>query len=167
MNLNFIRHLVAGLAFILSVSPASAKELKSDELNYIIRIPDGWTVTFQNSYGFSISSPDRIKTLTLVARSSKHGALDTNSIAIIEKDLLKAGSKKISSRNFAIDGVPAYEIIYSVGKTPFASSFVTHLTIVNNKLYNLQAAHIGGDITRDSEIAEGLKSFHFIRRPKP
>ena len=105
--------------------------------------------------------------MTLLVRNSNYPTLDSNSIAAIEKDLFKAGSKKVSSRNFTIDGVPAYETIHIIGKPPFASTFVTHLTIANNKLYNLQATHIGGDVTRDAEIQEGLVSFHFLQRPKP
>jgi len=163
---NFMKHALFGLAFTFLVSLASAKELKSDQLNYVFTMPDGWTVTFENAAGFSVASPDGMKTMTLVVRNSDYATLDTNSIAAIEKGLLKAGAKKISSRNFEVDGVPAYEIILSVGKTPFASSFVTHLTIANNKLYNLQAVHVGGNVTRDSEIIGALASFHFLQRPK-
>jgi predicted Zn-dependent protease len=167
MKMNFMKRLIFGLTFILLASVASAKELKSDELNYSITIPDGWTVTFQNSAGFSIASQDAKKTVTLIIRSVNIATLDSNSIAVFEQDMLKAGSPKVSSKNFTIDGVPAYETIHSIGKTPFESSLVIHQIIANHKLYNLQAMHGGGDVTQDSDIQGGLASFHFLQPPKP
>ncbi len=148
------------------MSLASAKELKSDELNYVISVPDGWTVTFQNSVGFSVASPDGKRTTTLLIRNANFEKLDSNSVATIEQDFLKAGSEKVSSKNFAIDGIPAHEIVYRVGKAPFASWFVDYIIIANNKLYFLGAGYAGGDVTQDSEIQGGLASFHFLQQPK-
>jgi len=164
--MNFIRHLIFSLAFILLMSLASAKELKSDELNYAISVPDGWTVTFQNAVGFSIASPDGKQTMTLLIRNAGSATLDSTSIAEIEQGLLKAGSKKVSSKNFTIGGLPAYELVCSVGKTPFASTYVTHLTVANSKLYNLSAMHLGGNVLQDTELCKGLASFHFLQSPK-
>ena len=167
MKMNPTEHLIFMFAFIFLASVASAKELKSDKLNYTFTIPDGWTVTFQNSVGFSVASPDRKKTMTLLIRSANFEKLDSNSVATIEQDFLKAGSEKVSSKNFTIDGIPAHEIVYRVGKAPFASWFVDYLIIANNKLYFLGAGYAGGDATQNSEIQGGLTSFHFLQQPKP
>ena len=167
MKANSIKHTIIGLTSIFLVSLASASELKSDELNYTTTIPDGWTVTFQNEAGFSVASSDKKKTLTLLVRKGVSGKLDSDTIAGIERGLLQAGSQKVSSTNFMVDGIPAYEAIYSVGKAPFASSFVTFLIIANGKLYSLQGMHMGGDVTQDSDIQEALASFHFLQPPKP
>lgn len=105
--------------------------------------------------------------MTLLVRKADFATLNSNSIAAIEQDFLQAGSQKVSSRTFAIDGVPAYEIILSIGKAPFASSFVNHVIIADGKLYSLQGMHMGGDVTRDSDIQGGLASFHFLQPPKP
>ena len=165
--MNFIRYSVYSLAFILFVSLASAKELKSDELNYAVTIPDGWTVTFQNFAGFSIASQDGKKTITLLVRSNANDVLDPGSIAIVEQGLQKAGAQIVSSRNFMIDGVPAYENVFRVGKTPYASSFVVHQIIADNKFYSLQSGYMGGDAAQDSGMQEALASFHFLQPPKP
>ena len=167
MKTNPIRYAIISLTFILLASLAKASDLKSDELNYVTIVPDGWTVTFQNEAGFSIASPDRKKTMTLLIRKVSYTTLDSDSIAAIEQDFLQAGSQKVSSRNFTIDGVPAYEIILSIGKAPFASSFVNHLIIADGKLYSLQGMHMGGDVTKDSDMQAGLASFHFLQPPKP
>jgi len=167
MKMNFIKRLIFGLAFILLAAVASAKELKSDELNYIITIPDGWTVDFQNSAGFSIQIPPGKKTVTLLIRNAGFATQDSNSIAVFEKDLLKAGSEQVSSTNFTIDGVPAYETVQRIGKAPFASIFIYRLIIADNKLYFLSASYMNGDPTQDSEIQQCLASFHFLQPPKP
>jgi predicted Zn-dependent protease len=166
MKMNIIRHSIFSLIFIFLVSFASAKELKSDELNYIITVPDGWTVTFQNSAGFSVQIPPGKKTVTLLIRNAGFGTLDSNSVAVFEKDLLKGGAQNVSSKNIAIDGIPAFETVYSVGKTPYATSFDDYQIIINNKLYFLGGSASYGDGTQDSEIKEVLASFHFLHPPK-
>jgi hypothetical protein len=166
MKMNFIKRLIFGLAFILLAAVASAKELKSDELNYVITVPDGWTVDFQNSVGFSIQIPPGKKVVTLLIRNIGSATQDSNSIAVFEKGLLKAGSEQVSSTNFTIDGVPAYETVQRIGKAPFASLFIYHLIIADHKLYFLAASYTNGDPTQDSEIQECLASFHFLRQPK-
>jgi len=167
VKMNFIRRSIFSLAFILLVSLASAKELKSDELNYVITVPDGWTVDFQNSAGFSIQIPPGKKTVTLLIRNVSFATLDSNSLAVFQKDMLKAGSEKVSSTNFIINGVPAYETVQRIGKAPFASLFIYRSIIANNKLYFLGASYMNGDPTQDSEIQECLASFHFLQPPKP
>lgn len=166
MKANFIKNIIIGLTSIFLVSLASASELKSDELNYITAIPDGWTVTFQNEAGFSVASPDKKKTLTLLVRKGVSGKLDSDTISGIEQGLLQAGSQKVSSTNFMVDGIPAYEAMNSIGKAPFASSFVTFLIIADGKLYSLQGMHMGGDVTQDSDIQAALAGFHFLQPPK-
>jgi hypothetical protein len=168
MKMNFIKRLIFGLAFILLASVASAKELKSDELNYIFTVPDGWTVTFQNSVGFSVASPDGNKTMGLLVRNINFATLDSNSIAAIYETFpLKTGTEKISSRNFTIDGIPAYETVQRIGKVPYATTFIFRIIIANHKFYHLSAMHGGGDVTQDAEMLEGLASFHFLQPPKP
>ena len=167
MNINLIRYSILSFTFLLLVSFASGKELKSDELNYSIAVPDGWTVTFQNAAGCSIASADGKQTMTLLIRNSDSATLDSTTTAEIEQSLIKAGAKKVSSKNFTIGGVPAYELVYSIGKSPFASTTVTHLMIANSKLYNLSGMHIGGNVLQDAELCKGLASFHFLQPPKP
>jgi hypothetical protein len=167
MKMKFIKHSIFRLTFILLAAVASAKGLKSDELNYVVTIPDGWTVIFQNQAGFSAGSQDRKKTMTLFIQNANFTTLDSNSVVIVEQDFIKAGCTKVSSRSFLIDGIPAYEIVQSMGKAPFASSYVDHIIVANKKLYNLEALHIGGDVTQDSDVQEVLASFHFLRPPKP
>jgi hypothetical protein len=167
MKTNSFKCWIICFTFILLASLAKAGDLKSDELNYVTTIPDSWTVTFQNSAGFSIASPDKKKTMTLLVRKADFATLDSNSIAAIEQGFLQAGSQKVSSKTFAVDGVPAYEIIVSIGKAPFATSFVNHVIIADGKLYSLQGMHMGGDVTQDSDIQGGLASFHFLQPPKP
>ena len=167
MKIKLVRNLCFSLAFILSAFSVFALELKSDDLNYAITIPDGWTLTFQNSAGFSVASQDTKKTITLLIRKVSSAVIDSNSIGEFERDMLKAGSQKVSSTNFTVDGVPAYETIHSIGKAPFASSFIVHSMIANHKLYHLQAMHGGGDVTQDSDMLEAFASFHFLQPPKP
>ena len=167
MKPNFIRCLFFSLAFILSASSIFAIELKSDDGNYIVTVPGTWTVSFQNQSGFSISSSDGSRTMTLITANIGSGKLDSSYITEFEQKLLKAGLKKISSRMFTIDGVPAYEIIQRSGKAQYASVMVDHQIIANSKLYGLHASVMGGDATRDSEMQAGLASFHFLQQPKP
>ncbi|MBE0540514.1 MAG: hypothetical protein IH623_03925 [Verrucomicrobia bacterium] len=167
MKANCIGSLLVGLAVVLSVPPALARELRSDDLNYAITIPDGWTVAFQSGSGFSIASPDQNKTITLLVSKAGSGALDSDTIAEIERGLLLAGSEKVSGRNFTVDGVSAYETMHHFGKPPFASSFVGHLILASGKLYNLHGTYLGGDASRAADIQAGLSSFRFLRVPKP
>jgi len=167
MKTNPVRYTIISLMFILLASLASASDLKSDEHNYAVTVPDGWTVTFQNAAGFSIASPDSKKTMTLLIRKVSYTKLDSGSIAAIEQGLVQAGSQTVSSTNFTVDRVPAYETTHSIGKAPFASSFVNLLIVADGKLYSLQGMHMGGDVTHDSDIQVGFASFHFLQPPKP
>jgi len=167
MKMKFIKHSIFSLTFILLAAVASAKELKSDELNYVITVPDGWTVDFQNSAGFLIQIPPGKKVVTLLIRNAGFATQDSNSIAVFEKDLLKAGSEQVSSTNFTINGVPVYETVQRIGKATFASLFIYRLIIADNKLYFLSASYMNGDPTQDSEIQQCLASFHFLHPPKP
>lgn len=146
---------------------ASAEELKSDRGNYSMVIPSGWTVTFQNSDGFSITSPEKSKTITLIIQNADFATLDSNSVASTKREFLETGSQEISSKNFLIDGVPAYEIVGRIGKIRFASSFIFQMMLANDKLYCLHVGHIGGDVLQDSEMQQAITSFHFLKPPKP
>jgi hypothetical protein len=170
MNINIIRYALFNLAFIFSASSIFAVELKSDDLNYTITVPDGWTVDFQSPDGFSIPSPDRKGSITLIVVNAKSGKFDSTQF---EQELLKVGCQKVSSRNFTIDGVSAYETIQRVGKlhthreVPFASLMVEHLIIANGRFYNLSyISDISGDATQASKMQERLASFHFLQPPK-
>jgi hypothetical protein len=167
MKMNFIRRSIFSLIFILSASSVFALELKSDELNYIVTIPGTWTVIFQNQNGFSIASPDGKKTIALLIANAKSGKLDPSSIAQFEQSMIQAGAQKVSGKIFTVDGVPAYEFIQRVGKSPYATVTVLHEIIANNKLYTLGSMIAGGDASQDSEMQEGLASFHFLQQPKP
>ncbi|MGA3268474.1 MAG: hypothetical protein ABSE16_16825 [Verrucomicrobiota bacterium] len=162
-----IRCSIISLMFLLSVSLASASELKSDEHNYAITVSNGWTVDFQNVAGFSINSPDNKKTITLLIHKVNDAMLESGAIAQFEQGLTQAGSQIVSSTNFTVSGVPAHETVYSIGKAPFASSSVTLLTVADGKLYELAGMHSGDDVTRDSDIQEAFASFHFLQPPKP
>jgi hypothetical protein len=158
---------IVSLTFILAASLASANELKSDEHNYAIAVPNGWAVSFQNTAGFSINSPDNKKTITLLIRKVNDAALQSGAIAQFEQGLTHAGSQIVSSTNLTVDGVSAHETVYTIGKAPFASSSATLLTVADGKLYELGGMHSGGDVTRDSDIQEALASFHLLQPPKP
>ena len=169
MKSNFIRHWIIGIAFILITSITKASELKSDELNYKITVPDGWKVDFQNSAGFSIDSPESppTKTITLIiSRNVDFETINSNSIASIKNEFLKTGSREVSSTNFSVDEIPACKIVGWVGKSPFASSFIFQAMLADKKLYCLQASHFRGDISRDSDVQEAIASFHFLRSAK-
>ncbi len=155
------------MTFILLASLAPGEILKSDEHNYIITVPDAWTVTFQNSAGFSLASPDRQKTITLLISKVSYRTLDSKSIAQIEQMSAQAGAHKVSSRTFMIDAVPAYELLLSIGKAPYSSTFLNRAIIADRKLYSLGAMHGGGDVIQDADIQDGLASFHFLHPPKP
>lgn len=169
--MNFIRRSIFSLAFILSASSIFALELKSDDLNYTFTISGTWTVTFQNQAGFLIASPDGKKTISLLIGNAKSGQLDPSSIAQYEQEyeqvMNKAVAQKVSSKMFTVDGVPAYEFIQRVGKAPYATVTVFHEIVANNKLYTLGSTIAGGDSSQDSEMQDGLASFHFLQQPKP
>lgn len=167
MRTNLIKYLVISVAFILLASLAPGEILKSDEQNYTITVPDTWTVTFQNSAGFSLASPDRQKTITLLIRKVSYTTLDSKSIAQIEQMSAQAGAQKVSSRTFKIDGVPAYELLLSIGKAPYSSTFLNRAIIADGKLYSLGAMHGGSSVMQDADIQAGLASFHFLQPPKP
>ena len=115
--------------------------------------------------GFSIASPDKMKSVTLLVSKVDSSRLDADSISEIEQGLLQGGSERLSSRHFAVDGIPAYETVHRAGKPPFASSFVSHLIIAGDRLYTLQGMHIGGDVARASDLQQALASFHFLQPP--
>jgi hypothetical protein len=167
MNGKSITRMMVGLMFVCLVSPVLADELRSDDLNYAITLPKTWRVDFQNEAGFLIASPDQSQTITLLVNRAGPRSLDAKTIEEIERGLLQANSEKVSSRNFAIDGIPAYETIHRVGKAPFTSSFVNHLFIADGRLYSLQGICIGSDISHARGIQEGLASFRFLQPPKP
>jgi hypothetical protein len=167
MKAGSIARLMVGFMFVYVVSPALADELRSDDLNYAITLPKAWRVDFQNEAGFLIASPDQSQTITLLVNRTGPRSLDAKTIEEIERGLLQANSEKVSSRNFTIDGVPAYETIHRVGKAPFTSSFVNHLFIADGRLYSLQGIWIGGDISHARGIQEGLARFRFLQPPKP
>jgi len=151
---------------ILFASLASAEVLKSDEYNYAITVPEGWTVDFQNSAGFTIYSPDKKKTVALLIRKGVT-KLDPASMSQFEQGMSQAGAQTVSSTNLTLDGVPAYETVQFIGKAPFASSLVILMTVADDKYYHLQGMHSGGDVTHDSDIQEAFASFHFLQPPKP
>lgn len=167
MKANPIKSTIISLTFTLLASLASAEVLKSDEHNYAITVPDSWSVTFQNSAGLSLASPDRKKTITLVLRKVSYTTLDSNSIAKVERGFIQAGAQKASSRSLTIDGIPAYEIALSMGKAPYGSTFLARQIVADGKLYSLQGMHLGGDVMQDADIQAGLDSFHFLQPPKP
>lgn len=167
MKTNPIKCSIVSLTFILAAPLASASELKSDEHNYAITVPNGWTVDFQNAAGFSINSPDKKKTVALLIHKVNDAVLESGAIAQFEQGLTQAGSQIVSSTNFTVDGVPAHETVYTIGKVPFASSSATLLTVADSKLYELGGMHSGGDVTRDSDVQEAFASFHFLQPPKP
>jgi hypothetical protein len=105
--------------------------------------------------------------MTLLIRKASYTTLDSDSIAAIEQGFVQAGSQKVSSKNFTIDGVPAYEVILRIGKAPFATTLVNHLILADGKFYSLQGMYTGGDVTQDSDMQAGLGSFHFLQPPKP
>ncbi len=166
MKTNTIRYSIIGVTFVLLASLVSASDLKSDEHNYAIAVPDGWTVDFQNTAGFSIYSPDKKKSVTLLIRKGV-AKLDPASMSHLEQGMSQAGAQTVSSTNLTLNGVPAYETIQIIGKAPFASSLVILMTVADGKYYHLQGMHIGGDVTRDSDIQEAFASFHFLQPPKP
>jgi hypothetical protein len=165
MKLNPIKYTIITLTFILLASLASAEALRSDEHNYTITIPNGWTVDFQNSAGFAINSPDKRKTVALLIRKGVT-KLDPASVSQFEQGMSQAGAQTVSSTNLTLDGVPAYEAIQTIGKAPFASSLVILMTVADGKYYHLQGMHSGGDVTHDSDIQEAFASFHFLQPPK-
>ncbi len=151
---------------MLLASLVSASELKSDEHNYSVTVPDGWTVDFQNTAGFSIYSLDKKKSMTLLIHKGVT-KLDPTSMSQFEQGMSQAGAQTVSSTNLTLDGVPAYETVQTIGKAPFASSLVILMTVADGKYYHLQGMHSGGDVTRDSDIQGAFTSFHFLQPPKP
>jgi hypothetical protein len=167
MKSNPMKCSIVSFTFILTASLVSASELKSDEHNYAITVPNGWAVSFQNTAGFSINSPDNKKSITLLIHKVNDAVLESAAIAQFEQGLTQAGSQIVSSTNLSVDGVSAHETVYTIGKTPFASSSATVLTVADGKLYELGGMHSGGDVTRDSDMLEALASFRFLQPPKP
>jgi hypothetical protein len=168
VKINFVKRLIFGLAFILLAVAASAKELKSDELNYGVTVPDTWIVKSQDQTGFYIKSQDGKRSVGLVVIPAPFARFDSSYIAKYEQVLKKVHHLQlVSSRIFTIDGVPAYENIQCFGEAPFASVQVEHQIFPDGKLYGLTSMFIGGDATQDSELQESLASFHFLHTPTP
>jgi len=105
--------------------------------------------------------------MTLLIAKARSGKFNPGSVAAIERGFQKAGAQKVSSKMFVIGGVPAYEIVQRIGKPPFATVMEDHQVIADGKLYEFHASIMGGDVTADSEMQEGLASFHFLVPPKP
>ena len=164
---NFMKRLIIVLAFILSVSSVFALELKSDDLNFIITIPGTWTITSQDSTGFYIKSQDGKRAVSLVASSAPFAKFDSNYIANYEQVLQKTHHVQlVSSKIFTIDGAPAYENIQRLGEGSIASVQVEHQIFADGRLYMFSTVVFGGDATQDSEMQQGLASFHFLHPPK-
>jgi hypothetical protein len=167
MKINFIKRLIFGLAFIFLASVASAKELKSDELNYVVTVPDDWIVKSQDSTGFYTTSQDGKRQMSLAAGYAPFAKFDSNYIAQYEQVLRKVHHLQlVSSKVFTIDGAPAYENIQRMGEGSIASVQVEHQIFADGRLYMLSTVVIGGDATQDSELQAGLASFHFLHPPK-
>lgn len=105
--------------------------------------------------------------MTLLIANARSEKLDSRFTTGIEQGFQRAGAQKVSSKMFAIDGVPAYEIVQRIGKPPYASVMADHLIIADGKFYTFHASVIGGDASKDSEMQDGLASFHFLHPPKP
>jgi len=155
------------LAFICFASRAMALDLQSEEANYKVSIPGTWKLTFQNQAGFSVTGTNTSRSMTLLIANARSGKLDASTTAAIEKGFQRAGMEKISSRLFTIDGIPAYEVVQRIGKSPHATVMVDHQIIADNKLYAFHASIMGGDASADADMQEGLNSFHFLRPPQP
>jgi hypothetical protein len=161
-----IKYTVICLTSILFASLASAEVLKSDEHNYGITVPEGWTVDFQNSAGFTIHSPDKKKNVVLLIRKGAT-KLDPASMSQFEQGMSQAGAQTVLSTNLTLDGIPAHETVQTIGTAAFATSVVILMSVADGKYYHLQGMHFGGDVTRDSDIQEAFASFHFLQPPKP
>lgn len=162
--------LLLALAFTLEVhvSALSAIELKSGTLNYSVTVPDGWSVQFQNSSGFSIVSSDKKETVTLMVTRSYFGALDRSTAAAVERSFHRAGMTIISSTNFTLaGGVPVYQTVQSMGNPPFLSTFLDKIISTDGQIYDIGALHIGGQVTEDADVERILASFHFLNAPAP
>jgi hypothetical protein len=167
MKKHIVRFSLLILTYICFSSPVFGLDLKSEDGNYAVAIPGTWTLTFQNQAGFSITSSNGSRTMTLLIAKARSGKLDSRLIAEIEQGLQRAGAQKISSKMFTIDGVPAYEIVQRIGKPPYATVMVDRQIIADGKFYGFHASVMGGDAAADSEMQDGLASFHFLHPPKP
>src|ERR1022692_3330598 len=107
MKTKIVRYSIIGVIFMLLGSLVSASELKSDELNYTITVPDGWTVGFQNAVGFVVNSPDKKKTVALLIHKGVT-KVDLASMRQFEQGTSQAEVQLVSSTNLRLDGVPAY-----------------------------------------------------------
>ncbi len=168
MNTKLIRYSFFSLAFILSAFSSLALDLKSEDLNFTITIPDTWTVKSQDQTGFYIESQDGKRSVGLVIVPAPFARFDSSYIAKYEQVLKKVHHLElVSSKVFTIDGVPAYENIQRIGKAPNASVKVEHQMFADGRLYQLDLMALGGDATQDSDMQAGLASFHFLHQPKP
>jgi len=166
--MNFIKRLIFGFTFILLASVASAKELKSDQLNYVVTVPDTWTVKSQDQTGFYVTSQDGKRSVDLAIVPAPFANFDSNYITKYEQILKKVHNLQlVSSKVFTIDGAPAYENIQRLGTVSIASVKVEHQIFADGRLYGLDTLVIGGDATQDSDLQEALNSFHFLHTPKP
>lgn len=164
MKKYLIKYSALIFAYICAL-PVFGLDLSSAEGIYTVKIPGNWKVTFQNQAGFSITGTNVSRTMTLIIGNVRSGRLDASTIASLDRGFQSGGAQILSSKMFAIDGVPAYEIIQRLGKRPYASVMVYHYIIADKKLYLFSASVIGGDASTDTEMREGLASFHFIHPP--
>jgi hypothetical protein len=134
MKTYLIKYSLLILIFVCSTSHVFALDLKSEDGNYTFTVPGTWTLTFQNQAGFSIASSNGKRTMTLLIANARSGKLDPSFIAKFEQAVQRAGAEKVSSKMFAIDGVPAYEIVQRIGKSPFATVMIDHQIIANNRV---------------------------------
>lgn len=162
-----IRCNIIGSALFLLASLTFATELKSDEHNYGFSVPDGWTVTFQNVAGFSVGSPDRTKTVTLLIRKVHFRKLDAFSIAQIERELTIAGGRVFSSRNLTNDGVFVHESVFKLGRGPVETVHLMRQMLADGKFYLLAGSYAGDDAAHGADVQVAMDSFHFLRPPRP
>jgi hypothetical protein len=156
------------LTLIFSAVSTFAAELKSDDLNFTITVPDAWTVKSQDQTGFYVKSQDGNKDMNLAVIRATFAKLDSSYIAQYEQVLKQTRHLQlVSSRIFTNDGVQVYENIQRIGEGSAASVKVERQILADGRFYSLTAVRFGGDATQDPEIQAALTSFHFLHAPKP
>ena len=156
------------LTLIFSAVSVFAAELKSDDLNFTITVPDTWTVKSQDQTGFYVKSQDGSRDMNLAVIRATFARLDSSYIAKYEQVLKQTRHLQlVSSRVFTNDGVQVYENIQRIGEGSAASVKVERQILADGRFYALSAVRFGGDATQDAEIQAALGSFHFLHQPKP
>lgn len=156
------------LTLTFSALSAFAVDLKSDDLNFTITVPNAWTVKSQDLTGFYVKSQDGNRDMNLAVISATFVRFDSSYIAQYEQVLKQTRHLQlVSSRIFTNDGVQVYENIQRIGGGAAASVKVERQILADGKFYSLTAAKFGGDATQDPEIQAALTSFHFLHAPKP